>query len=664
MEIPEEAGASSPGGRVVLLTALGLLVVTGTVAFGRVFEENATTWKLLAAGLGARPGGGARAAPRAAGRRGEHRGAGARGCLARVSEDALVQPPLPRHVAALLRSLARVGRTAAAHTAPSPTLAPCSSPRWSRCGARPSPPTPWPPGPEARTWPSCRRSPSWPSPGWSCGTIPADLRDPVPRRLPRRAVRRRAVPGGPVGAAHGLARGAALRAVADGGLGAQREAGEPGRPRRGPLRTVGAARLLLQQPVRPSRGRRGRLGRLHRPDRRYQDPLLEQTGTELFTVRSERPSYWRIVGLEKFDGERWDSPDLFVDKGQAIHGGAIELRDVDPTLGPPVKQTYTFEGAVQAWLPAKYPARAIDTQGELIRYDPSTGTMVLPGNTFRDFAYSVTSYAYAPTPEELDAIPSLAGRYPARLTELPADTPQQIYDIANSVASLGGAKTPYRQILNIQNYLKTFTYSEETPSPTGPTPSSTSSPARGGGSASSSPAAWPCWCGPSAIRPGWRWATRRHPGPPGPVPVPRVGQAGPRMGRGAVPEVGVAALRADSREVQPGGGRVPDPRNAGRLCYRPTRQRGRHTGRRPPPQRRRATGRRLPVQRPSGPGVPGRLRPQADGRGHRPRSTRLARVAAVGGARPRPARPGHPGRQAGPATVARLARRVTAIASW
>ncbi len=191
--------------------------------------------------------------------------------------------------------------------------------------------------------------------------------------------------------------------------------------------------------------------------------LLEQTGTELFTVRSARPSYWRIVGLEQFDGERWDSPDLFVDKGQAIHGGELELRDVDPTLGPPVKQTYTFEGAVQAWLPAKYPARAIDTQGELIRYDPSTGTMVLPGNTFRDFGYSVTSYSYAPTPEELDAIPSLAGRYPARLTELPPDTPQQIYDIARTVASVGGATTPYRQILNIQNYLKSFTYSEEAP---------------------------------------------------------------------------------------------------------------------------------------------------------------------------------------------------------
>jgi transglutaminase-like putative cysteine protease len=465
MEIPEEAGASSPGGRVVLLTALGLLVVTGTVAFGRVFEEDATTWKLLAAGLGA-------LALAALLERRHVLLAAAVSIVGLAFAVAwLVYPKTLWHNLpsldswdALLRSLARVGRTAAAHTAPSPTLAPlllaalvavwCSSFAAHALAAR------------ARS-PYLAILPPVALLAFA-GVVMRDDSRPIyviPFLVACLAV---------------LFADALYRVGQWGPLTVWHEERHSG-----PWRTVGWVRsarrvslaalavALFAPWVLPGfsstslydlrGGDEGGSVVSIDPIADIRTQLLEQTGTELFTVRTARPSYWRIVGLERFDGDRWDSPDLFVDKGQAIHGGALELRDVDPTLGPPVKQTYTFDGAVQAWLPAMYPARAIDTQGELIRYDPSTGTMVLPGNTFRDFGYSVTSYSYTPTPEDLDAIPSLAGRYPARLTELPPDTPQQIYDIAHEWASVGGATIPYRQILNIQNVLKSFTYSEQAP---------------------------------------------------------------------------------------------------------------------------------------------------------------------------------------------------------
>ncbi len=119
------------------------------------------------------PGRGARAAPRAAGRRGEHRGAGARGRLAGVSEDALVQPPLPRHVARVTAVAGPGGPNGRGAHRPVPDARP-PAPRRARRGVvlvvrRPRPGRP---GPKPVSWRSSRRSPSWRSPGSSCGTTP------------------------------------------------------------------------------------------------------------------------------------------------------------------------------------------------------------------------------------------------------------------------------------------------------------------------------------------------------------------------------------------------------------------------------------------------------------------------------------------------------------
>lgn len=193
--------------------------------------------------------------------------------------------------------------------------------------------------------------------------------------------------------------------------------------------------------------------------------LLEQSGRELFTVRSRESSYWRMIALDRFDGDQWRSSDPLAEDGIQTSGGDLQVDGFEPALASEaVPQRVRFEAGVQSWLPAAYPAVSIDVEDETLRQDPATGNIVLPDGTYDGFTYLATSLRVVPTDDQLDAIPSLAGNYPITLTLLPADTPPDIFRLAREFAAEAGAgASPYLQLLAIQRHLQGFTYSVDVP---------------------------------------------------------------------------------------------------------------------------------------------------------------------------------------------------------
>src|SRR2546422_9770823 len=83
--------------------------------------------------------------------------------------------------------------------------------------------------------------------------------------------------------------------------------------------------------------------------------------------------------------------------------------------------------------------------------------LVDPELTDPGLTYDVISRAPAPTFEELNGVPSLGGPLAAPYLKLPS-IPQAITALAHRIAD--PQPTPYRKILAIQTYLRTFTYDE------------------------------------------------------------------------------------------------------------------------------------------------------------------------------------------------------------
>ena len=78
-----------------------------------------------------------------------------------------------------------------------------------------------------------------------------------------------------------------------------------------------------------------------------QTKLLDQSQLQVFTVRSERSSYWRLTALDEFDGEIWRSSYSTDDADGELP------RAIDPASeSETVEQEVTIDALASVWLPA------------------------------------------------------------------------------------------------------------------------------------------------------------------------------------------------------------------------------------------------------------------------------------------------------------------------
>lgn len=205
--------------------------------------------------------------------------------------------------------------------------------------------------------------------------------------------------------------------------------------------------------------------------------LRKDPSEVLFEVTTERPSYWRMLSLDIFDGKTWTTGDLALEHAVDI-GTEGSLRATNSTSGTvrAITQRFELTGLRSPWLPMAWEPSWLSSSSEDIRYNPELVIASGPDEPPLGMTYTVESIVVAPTPEQLDAIPfpSVAvGTLPSgtfeRYTRLPPGMPDVVRETAQRLTA--DSPTLYRQMLSIQEGLRNnFTYDEDVRTPRGVDP--------------------------------------------------------------------------------------------------------------------------------------------------------------------------------------------------
>jgi transglutaminase-like putative cysteine protease len=173
--------------------------------------------------------------------------------------------------------------------------------------------------------------------------------------------------------------------------------------------------------------------------------LTSNPVTELFTVRSPIPAYWRLTALEEFDGRIWSSRGTYRPVGDQL-----PKESGDQALTYKVVQDYRIGPLESFWLPAAYRPGRVDLAGA--RVNAESLTLLTEKESAEGLIYKVQSEIPRYTPADLA---QSGGDPPADMQpylELPEDFPNDVRDLARQkTASAAG---PYQQAMALQDFLR------------------------------------------------------------------------------------------------------------------------------------------------------------------------------------------------------------------
>jgi len=193
--------------------------------------------------------------------------------------------------------------------------------------------------------------------------------------------------------------------------------------------------------------------------------LDEQVAVDLFEVRAEEPSYWRLYALDQFDGSTWTSsdPDATA-RGQVLTTPTVlpvppgEI----PEGAPRLAQTFRILRDIDArYLPMAHPAEALTLPFGDITYDPFLAQALRGGGLDEGLEYMVTSRVVNPTGEELDDVLFLTPAQYGRYTQVSGSVDPRVRELAERWTR--DEETPYRKIYALQRHFLdgSFLYSTE-----------------------------------------------------------------------------------------------------------------------------------------------------------------------------------------------------------
>ena len=178
--------------------------------------------------------------------------------------------------------------------------------------------------------------------------------------------------------------------------------------------------------------------------------LTSNPVTELFTVRSPIPAYWRLTALEEFDGRIWSSRGTYRPVGDQLPKESGES-----SLTYKVVQDYRIGPLDSFWLPAAYRPGKVDLAGA--RVNAESLTLLTEKDSAEGLIYKVQSEIPRYTPADLA---QAGGDPPADMQpylELPEDFPADVRDLARQKTA--NANGPYAQALALQDFLRNnYTY--------------------------------------------------------------------------------------------------------------------------------------------------------------------------------------------------------------
>jgi transglutaminase-like putative cysteine protease len=187
-----------------------------------------------------------------------------------------------------------------------------------------------------------------------------------------------------------------------------------------------------------------------------QSKLLQNPDREVFTVDigDNRPAYWRVIALDKYDGTLW----TLEDTGES----AEELsRPREPRRFDELVQRFTILDSEPHWLPAAYHPVEINLEHALAV--PSSATLYLKtDDEIQDLSYQVTSAVPVFTEAQKLAAPPVVDARFARDLELPSDFPANIRALARQVTA--DATSPWQKAQALAAYFNSgdrFTYNDQ-----------------------------------------------------------------------------------------------------------------------------------------------------------------------------------------------------------
>ena len=182
--------------------------------------------------------------------------------------------------------------------------------------------------------------------------------------------------------------------------------------------------------------------------------LVDQTSTQLFTVTSEQPSYWRLAGLDTYEGNIWKVAGNFSPQDGELPG--------QDTLGgqrDTVLQDFSVDALAAIWLPAAFAPAKIHSTTANMTWNADTSSLTVANDVTNSDGVDYTIESSIPrfTSTELRAAPdtvpdSIAEQY-LPLPEIPAIVHSEAQRIT------ADAPTRYDKMLALQEYFRGFTYS-------------------------------------------------------------------------------------------------------------------------------------------------------------------------------------------------------------
>ncbi len=187
--------------------------------------------------------------------------------------------------------------------------------------------------------------------------------------------------------------------------------------------------------------------------------LIDQRHTEVFTVHSPVPAYWRLTALDRFDGQIWSSGGTFERARGALPNGVSPDR-----ASQQVEQRFDINALSAIWLPAAYEPSAVDAGGMDVRWEPASSTLIVDDDraTSDHTTYRVVSSIPQLEPGELRGAAPAPLDLAARYTALPDDFSTAARTQAARVVA--GAATAYDQAMALQRFFRdNFSYSTSVP---------------------------------------------------------------------------------------------------------------------------------------------------------------------------------------------------------
>lgn len=169
-----------------------------------------------------------------------------------------------------------------------------------------------------------------------------------------------------------------------------------------------------------------------------------QPPIEVLRVTADRPTYWRLTGLDDYDGTEW----VLRARPRQVVRGAVPPPEFPPA-GEAVTQHFRLTSLLAPWLPAAYAAAQIDTTAE-VEVDAGSQTLLLRGDTTPGLIYTVTS-----------RLPAVTQNVPMPQGD-PTDPRSAVFgELARSVVT--DAASPLVAAQRLEGYFKGFTYDEAVP---------------------------------------------------------------------------------------------------------------------------------------------------------------------------------------------------------